>query len=394
MAVKTIQDIDIADKRLLIRVDFNVPLENGVITDDARIVKSLPTIQYALKNKAKVILVTHLGRPKGEVNPEFSLLPVAKKLSEVLGQSVDLITEPIGPEVESKVAALAGGDIVLLENIRFYKEETANDPEFSKKLALLADVFVNDAFGSCHRAHASTAGVAEYLPAVAGLLMAKEIEYFDRVLESPDRPLVAIMGGAKIHDKIKVIESLLERIDTLIIGGGMAYTFAKADGKTVGTSKIDEEGLAMIPQIYEAAKKNSVTVVRSTDWIVGKDFDPNTETQVVDENIPDGWMGLDIGPRSIEAFKKELQDAKLVIWNGPLGVFEWKAFENGTKSVANAVVEMDATVIIGGGDSAAAVKKFGLEDRVAHVSTGGGASLEYLEGKVLPGIACLEGVKV
>jgi 3-phosphoglycerate kinase len=284
--------------------------------------------------------------------------------------------------------------VALLENLRFHAEEEKNDPVFSKKLAALADIYVDDAFGACHRAHASTVGVAEHLLAVAGLLMAKEIEYFDKILENPDRPFVAIMGGAKIHDKIKVITSLLQKVDTLLIGGGMAYTFVKAQGKSIGTSKLDEEGLKLVPGILEEAKKRNVKLVVAGDWLIASDFKSNAPTKLAEGSIPDGWMGLDIGPKTTEIFRKTLRDAKLVLWNGPVGVFEWEAFEKGTRAIAELLANSSATVVIGGGDSAAAVKKFNLEEKFAHVSTGGGASLEYLEGEVLPGIACLEEAEV
>lgn len=393
MMPKTIKDIDITNKRVIIRADFNVPLDGETITDDARITKTLPTIEYALSKKAKVILMSHLGRPKGAVTPEFSLKPVAKRLTELLKKPVTLAPDSIGPEVEKLVKAMKSGDVLLLENLRFHKEEEKNDPEFSKKLASLAEVYVDDAFGACHRAHASTEGIAKYLPAVAGFLMAKEIEYFDKILEKPEHPLVAIMGGAKINDKMKVIKSLLERVDTLLIGGGMAYTFAKAQGMSIGNSKLDEEGLKLIPEILAEAKRRGVKLVISTDWVIAQEFKADSPTKIADGNIPDGWMGLDIGPKTIQAFKDALKSAKLVIWNGPLGVSEWKAFERGTREIAEWLAASSAMVVIGGGDSAAAVKKFGLEEKMAHVSTGGGASLEYLEGEALPGIACLEGVR-
>jgi len=390
MSRKTLKDIDLTGKRLLIRTDFNVPLEGTAITDDARIVKTLPTITHALSKGAKVILMSHLGRPKGKPAPEFSMAPVAKRLSELLGKKVELLANCVGPEVEARVKRMKDGEVVLLENLRFHAQEEKNDPAFAKQLASLGDIYCNDAFGACHRAHASTAGVAEHLPAVAGLLMAKEIEYFDKVLENPERPFVAILGGAKIHDKIKVIQSLLRKVDTLLIGGGMAYTFVKAQGRSIGTSKLDEEGLKLVPGILEEAKKRNVKVLIACDWITAREFKADSPTQLADNSIPDGWMGLDIGPKTREIFKNALKDAKLVLWNGPLGVFEWPAFEQGTKTIADLLASSHATVIVGGGDSAAAVKKYHLEEKMAHVSTGGGASLEYLEGEVLPGIACLE----
>lgn len=393
MARKTIKDIDIKNKRVLIRVDFNVPLEGTKITDDTRIKESLPTIQYALSQGAKVVLMAHLGRPKGKPTPEFSLKPVAEHLSKVLAKPVELLPDCVGPQVEAKAKAMRSGDVVLLENLRFHSEEEKNDPAFAKQLAALGEVYVDDAFGACHRAHASTEGVAKYLPSVAGLLMAKEITYFDKILQNPDRPFVAIMGGAKVNDKIKVIDSLLEKVNTLLIGGGMAYTFVKAEGLPIGSSKLDEEGLKLVPGILEKAKKKGVKVIVSHDWVIADGFKEDAKTKLADNSIPDGWMGLDIGPKTIESFKKELSTAKLVLWNGPLGVFEWSAFEKGTKAIAEYLTQTKATVVVGGGDSAAAIKKYGLENKVAHVSTGGGASLEYLEGEVLPGIACLQEVK-
>ena len=389
MSRKTLKDIDISGKRLLIRADFNVPLEGTTITDDARIAKTLPTIQYALSKNAKVILMSHLGRPKGKPTPEFSLKPVAVRLGELLKKNVELLPDCVGPQVESRIQKMKNGEVVLLENLRFHSEEEKNDAGFSKQLAALGEIYVDDAFGACHRAHASTAGVAEHLPAVAGLLMAKEIEYFDKVIDSPDRPFVAIMGGAKVHDKIKLINNLIQKVDTLLIGGGMAYTFVKAQGKSIGTSKLDEEGLKLVPGIFAEAKKRNVKIIIANDWVIAQEFKENSPTKIVEESIPDGWMGLDVGPKTIEKFKSALQDAKLVLWNGPVGVFEWKAFEKGTKSVAEFLANSAATVVVGGGDSAAAIKKYNLESKVAHVSTGGGASLEYLEGQVLPGIACL-----
>ncbi|MBR3094321.1 MAG: phosphoglycerate kinase [Clostridia bacterium] len=388
---KTVKDIDVKGKKVLVRCDFNVKMENGVITSDKRIVASLPTIQYLLDNGAKLILCSHLGRPKGEFNPEFSLAPVAARLSELLGRPVKMAEDVVGESAQSLAADLKEGEVLLLENVRFHAEETKNDPAFAKKLASLADVFVNDAFGSAHRAHASTTGVADYLPAVCGFLIQKELEYIGGALENPKRPLVAILGGAKVSDKIGVITNLMEKVDTLIVGGGMAYTFFAALGHTVGTSLLEADKIDLAKEMMEKAKAKGVNFLIPIDNVVGREYKADTEYMIVDsDDIPDGWMGLDIGPKSTALFAEAVKDAGTVIWNGPMGVSEWEHFANGTIGVATAIAESNAISIIGGGDSAAAIQKLGFADKMSHISTGGGASLEFLEGKDLPGIACID----
>ena len=387
---KTVKDIDVKGKKVLVRCDFNVKMENGVITSDKRIVASLPTIQYLLDNGAKLILCSHLGRPKGEFNPEFSLAPVAARLSELLGRPVKMAKDVVGESAQSLAADLKEGEVLLLENVRFHAEETKNDPDFAKKLASLAEIYVNDAFGSAHRAHASTTGVADYLPAVCGFLIQKELEYIGGALESPKRPLVAILGGAKVSDKIGVITNLMEKVDTLIVGGGMAYTFFAALGHTVGTSLLEADKIDLAKEMMEKAEAKGVKFLIPIDNIVGKEYKEDTEYMIVDsDDIPDGWMGLDIGPKSTELFASAVKDAGTVIWNGPMGVSEWAHFANGTIGVATAIAESNAISIIGGGDSAAAIQKLGFADKMSHISTGGGASLEFLEGKELPGVAAL-----
>ncbi len=387
---KTIEDIDVAGKKVLVRCDFNVPLKDGEITSDKRIVSSLPTIKYLLGQKAKVILCSHLGRPKGEPNPEFSLAPVAKRLSELLGQEVKMASDVVGESAQSLAAALQDGEVMLLENVRFEKGETKNDPELSRKFAALADIFVNDAFGSAHRAHCSTTGVADYLPAVCGYLIQKEISVMGGALSNPKRPFVAILGGAKVSDKIGVITNLIDKVDTLIIGGGMAYTFFKALGHPIGTSICEEDKVELAGEMMQKAKEKGVKFLIPVDNRVGKEYKPDTESMAVDsDDLPDGWMGLDIGPRTEKLFADAIQGAGTVVWNGPMGVSEWDHFASGTIAVAKAVADSGAISIIGGGDSAAAVQKLGFADKMTHISTGGGASLEFLEGKELPGIACL-----
>ena len=387
---KTVKDIDVKGKKVLVRCDFNVKMENGVITSDKRIVASLPTIQYLLDNGAKLILCSHLGRPKGEFNPEFSLAPVAARLSELLGRPVKMAEDVVGESAQSLAADLKEGEVLLLENVRFHAEETKNDPAFAKKLASLADVFVNDAFGSAHRAHASTTGVADYLPAVCGFLIQKELEYIGGALENLKRPLVAILGGAKVSDKIGVITNLMEKVDTLIVGGGMAYTFFAALGHTVGTSLLEADKIDLAKEMMEKAKAKGVNFLIPIDNVVGREYKADTEYMIVDsDDIPDGWMGLDIGPKSTALFAEAVKDAGTVIWNGPMGVSEWEHFANGTIGVATAIAESNAISIIGGGDSAAAIQKLGFADKMSHISTGGGASLEFLEGKELPGVAAL-----
>ena len=387
---KTIEDIEVKGKKVLVRCDFNVPLKDGVITNDKRIVASLPTIKYLLDNGAKVILCSHLGRPKGEVVPEFSLKPVAARLSELLGFEVKMADDVVGESAKALAADIKDGEVLLLENVRYEKGETKNDPELSKKFADLAEIFVNDAFGSAHRAHSSTTGVADYIPAVGGYLINKEIEFIGGALEAPKRPLVAILGGAKVADKIGVITNLIDKVDTLIIGGGMAYTFMKCLGYNIGTSLLDADNVETAKEMMAKAEAKGVKFLIPVDNRVGKEYDENTENMVVDsDSIPDGWMGLDIGPKTEKLFADALVDAGTVIWNGPMGVSEWANFASGTIAVATAVANSNAISVIGGGDSVAAVTKLGFADKMSHISTGGGASLEFLEGKVLPGIAAL-----
>ena len=388
---KTVEDIAVKGKRVLVRCDFNVKMENGVITSDKRIVASLPTIKYLLDNGAKVILCSHLGRPKGEFNPEFSMAPVAARLSELLGFEVKLASDVVGESAQALAAEVKEGEAILLENVRFEKGETKNDEELSKKFAALADIFVNDAFGSAHRAHSSTAGVADYLPSAVGYLIQKEIQFIGGALENPQRPLVAILGGAKVSDKIGVIENLIDKCDTLIIGGGMAYTFMRALGYSVGTSICEEDKVELAKSLMAKAEEKGVKFLIPVDNRVGKEYAPDTENMLVNsDSIPDGWMGLDIGPKTEAIFAEAVKGAGTVIWNGPMGVSEWENFASGTIAVAKAVAESGSISIIGGGDSAAAVKKLGFSEKMSHISTGGGASLEYLEGKVLPGIACID----
>ncbi|MBQ7005448.1 MAG: phosphoglycerate kinase [Clostridia bacterium] len=387
---KSVEDIDVRGKKVLIRCDFNVKMEDGVITSDKRIVASLPTIKYLLDNGAKVIACSHLGRPKGEFKPEFSLAPVAVRLGELLGIEVKMAKDVVGESAQALAADLKEGEVLLLENVRFHKEETKNDPEFSKALASLAEIYVNDAFGSAHRAHSSTTGVADYLPAVGGYLIRKELEYIGGALENPKRPLVAILGGAKVSDKIGVITNLMDKVDTLIVGGGMAYTFFAAQGHTVGTSICEEDKIDLAREMMETAKAKGVNFLIPIDNRVGLEYKPDTEHKLVDsDDIPDGWMGLDIGPKTEKLFADAVKDAGTVIWNGPMGVSEWANFASGTVAVATAVAESGAISIIGGGDSAAAVQKLGFADKMSHISTGGGASLEFLEGKDLPGVVAL-----
>ena len=390
---KNIEDIDVAGKRVLARCDFNVPMKDGVITSEKRIVAALPTIKYLMSQGAKVILCSHMGKPKGEPEDavKFTLAPVAKRLSEHLGIDVKFAKDTIGDDAKAKAAALKEGEVLLLENVRFDKREKKNDPEFAKELASMADIFVNDAFGAAHRAHGSTAGVADYLPAVCGYLIQQEIGVMGKALADPARPFVAILGGAKVSDKIGVINNLIEKVDTLIIGGGMAYTFFKANGHTVGTSLCEDDKVELAKEMMAKAEAKGVKFLIPIDNEVGRAYDENTEHQTVDsDDIPDGWMGLDIGPKTRELFSNAIKDAKTVVWNGPMGVSEWKNFAAGTEAVATAVADSGAISIIGGGDSAAAIEKLGFADKMTHISTGGGASLEFLEGKELPGIACLE----
>jgi phosphoglycerate kinase len=392
MAKKTIKDVDLKDKRVLMRVDFNVPLDDKLnITDDVRIRSALPTIKYATERGAKVILMSHLGRPDGKAVDSMRLTPVAKRLEELLGKKVVKADDCIGDAVKKTVSAMKQGDVILLENLRFHAEEEKNDPAFAKELASLGDIFVNDAFGTAHRAHASTEGVTKYLPSVAGLLLEKEMQYLGRTIDDPKRPFAAILGGAKVKDKIKVIDNLLNKVDALIIGGGMAYTFLKAKGHTIGASKLDKDGFDTAKQALDKAAKKNIPILLPVDNIIGDKFDANANTKVVGEDIPDGWMGLDIGPKTVKLFEDKLKDARTIIWNGPMGVFEMDKFAKGTKDIAVFLAGLKGAVtIIGGGDTAAAMSKFRVEDKMTHISTGGGASLEYLEGRGLPGIDALQ----
>jgi len=387
MNKKTVRDIDLKGKRVLMRVDFNVPMAGGAVTDDKRIRAALPTIQYVLDQGASLILMSHLGRPKGGPDPEFSLKAAAEALGKLLGKPVQMASDCIGPQVEALVEALKPSEVLMLENVRFHKEEEKNDPEFARKLAVLGDVYVNDAFGSAHRAHASTEGIARYLPAVSGFLMEQELEYLSRATENPARPYVAILGGAKISDKIAVVENLLSKCDTLIIGGGMANTFLAAVGYNMQDSLVEESSLETARAIMGKA---SGKLLLPVDAVVADKFDAEADSQVVDvDKVPAGWRMLDIGPKTIEAFGQVLKGAKLVVWNGPMGVFEFPKFAEGTFAIAKLLATTGATTVIGGGDSASAVKKAGVAKQMTHVSTGGGASLEFLEGKVLPGVAAL-----
>ncbi len=389
---KTVEDIAVNGKKVLVRCDFNVPLDGeGNITDENRIVGALPTIKYLIENGAKVILCSHMGRPKGEFNMKYSLAPVAKRLSEKLGQEVKLAADVIGDSAKALVADIKEGEVILLENVRFHAEEEKNDADFAKALASFADIYVNDAFGTAHRAHATTAGVADYLPAVSGYLIKKEIDFMGKALSNPDRPFVAILGGAKVKDKIGVINNLLEKVDAIVIGGGMAYTFTKALGGNIGKSLLDTERLDYCKEILAKAEEKGVKILLPVDNVVADDFSNDANIQIVDAmNIPDDYEGMDIGPKTIELFKETILNAKTVVWNGPMGVFEMSNFAKGTIAVAQMVADAEATTIIGGGDSAAAVEQLGFADKMSHISTGGGASLEFLEGLELPGIACLQ----
>ena len=386
----TVEDFDVKGKRVLVRCDFNVKMENGVITSDKRIVASLPTIKYLIKNGAKVILCSHLGRPKGEVNPEFSMKPVAERLSELLGQEVKMADDVVGESAQKLAASLKDGEVLLLENVRFEPGETKNDPELSKKFAALADLYVNDAFGSAHRAHSSTTGVADYLPAACGYLIQKEIQFIGGALENPKRPLVAILGGAKVSDKIGVITNLMEKADVIMIGGAMAYTFLKAQGHAVGTSLCEDDKLELAAEILENADEKGVAFLLPVDHVAADKFDEAAKPVCVDGiDIPEGLMGMDIGEKTALLYAETIKSAGTVIWNGPMGVFEFPQFAKGTLAVAKAVADSGAVSIVGGGDSVSAVTKLGFADKMTHISTGGGASLEFLEGKELPGIAAL-----
>ena len=387
---KTVEDINVAGKTCLVRCDFNVPVKEGVITDDKRIREALKTIKYLKENGAKVILCSHMGRPKGEFNMKYSLVPVQKRLEELLGCEVAMASDVIGEDAKAKAAALKDGEVMLLENLRFHKEEEKNAPEFAKELASMAEIYVNDAFGTAHRAHASTAGVADYLPAVCGYLIQKEIEIMGTALENPKRPFVAILGGAKVSDKIGVIENLIDKVDTLVIGGGMAYTFFKAKGYEVGNSICELDKVELAKELMAKAEAKGVNFLLPIDTVVGDDFKEDCNFKTVDsKEIPAEWQGLDIGEKSRELFDEAIKNAGTVVWNGPMGVFEMPEFAKGTKAVAKSVADSGSISIIGGGDSAAAVEQLGYADKMTHISTGGGASLEFLEGLVLPGIAAL-----
>ena len=389
---KTVTDVDVKGKRVLLRCDFNVPQDKqtGEITSDKRIVASLPTINYLLERGARVIACSHLGKPKGEVVPSLSLAPVAKRLSELLGKPVAFAGDVAGQDSVKMASALKDGEIMLIENVRFEKGETKNDPELSKRLASLGEIYVSDAFGSVHRAHSSTTGVAGYLPAYAGFLVEKELSIMGKALDDPKRPFVSILGGAKVSDKIGVITNLIEKADTIIIGGGMAYTFFKAMGRDIGTSLLEADKVELAGEIMRKALDKGVSFLLPVDTAIAEKFSPDSERVVVDSTmIPDGWMGLDIGENSVNLFKEAIKKAGTVVWNGPMGVFEFPAFAEGTKEIARALAESDAVTIVGGGDSAAAVEQLGFADKMTHISTGGGASLEFLEGKELPGVACL-----
>ena len=389
---KSVEDIDVSGKKVIVRCDFNVPQdETGRITDDKRIVAALPTIKYLLEHNAAVILCSHLGRPKGEFKMKYSLAPVAERLSELLGKEVKLAKDVIGEDAKKLASELKCGEAMLLENVRFHKEEEKNDPAFAKELASMAEIYVNDAFGTAHRAHASTAGIADYLPAVCGFLINKEISIMGKALANPVRPFVAILGGAKVSDKIGVINNLIEKCDTIIIGGGMSYTFMKAMGKEIGTSLCEDDKLDLAKDLMAKAEAKGVKLLLPIDTVCADHFAADATPVVYEAGaLPADMMGLDIGPKTIELFSEAVKDAGTVVWNGPMGVFEFDAFAVGTKAVAKAIAESNAVSIIGGGDSAAAVEKLGFADKMSHISTGGGASLEFLEGLVLPGIACLE----
>ncbi|AXO95692.1 MULTISPECIES: phosphoglycerate kinase [Bacillus] len=391
MNKKSIRDVDLKGKRVFCRVDFNVPMKEGKITDETRIRAALPTIQYLVEQGAKVILASHLGRPKGQVVEEMRLTPVAARLGELLGKDVKKADEAFGPAVQEMVAAMNEGDVLVLENVRFYAGEEKNDAELAKEFAALADIFVNDAFGAAHRAHASTAGIADYLPAVSGLLMEKELEVLGKALSNPERPFTAIIGGAKVKDKIGVIRHLLDKVDNLIIGGGLAYTFVKALGHEIGLSLCEDDKIELAKEFMQLAKEKGVNFYMPVDVVITEEFSETATTKIVGiDSIPSNWEGVDIGPKTREIYADVIKNSKLVVWNGPMGVFEMTPFSQGTKAVGQALADAEGTYsVIGGGDSAAAVEKFGMADKMSHISTGGGASLEFMEGKELPGVVCL-----
>lgn len=392
MKLYTVKDLDLRGKRVLIRVDFNVPLKDGVVTDDTRIAGALPTIRYILEQKGtSVVVMSHFGRPKGKKDPAFSMAPIAKRFSELLGRPVKLASDVVGQTVKSEVGSLAAGEVLLLENVRFYKEEEANDEQFAKELASYGDVYVNDAFGTAHRAHASTEGVAHFLPSAAGFLIEKEVKFFAPLLENPDKPFVAIIGGSKVSSKISVLESLVRTCDAIVIGGGMAYTFLKVQGHAIGNSLLEAEYIEVARSFLAKAASNKVRVILPLDHVCASEFNEQAAPVAVDGvDIPEGMIGMDVGPKTLAVIAKELSGAKSIVWNGPMGVFEFASFANGTKEVARMVAECDGTTVVGGGDSVAAVNQFGFAERIDHVSTGGGASLEFLEGQQLPGIKALE----
>ncbi|MBQ7606313.1 MAG: phosphoglycerate kinase [Firmicutes bacterium] len=390
---KTVKDIDVKGKRVLVRCDFNVPMKDGKITDDIRITSAIPTIKYLVENGAKVILMSHMGRPEGEPNMKYTLEPVAKRIEELMGQNVTFVSSPtvVDDNVRKAADGLQAGGLMLLENVRFRKEETKNIDTFTKELASLGEIFVNDAFGTAHRAHCSTAGLADYMPTVSGFLIEKEVKFLGNAVENPERPFVAIMGGAKVGDKIPVIKNLLKKVDTLIVGGGMVFTFYKAQGLEIGKSILDEENLGLAKELLAEAKQLGVKLLLPVDCVCAKEFSNDAERGTFDnDKLPGDMMGMDIGPKTIELYKAAIAEAKTVVWNGPMGVFEMENFAAGTRAIAEAMANSSAVTVIGGGDSAAAVEQFGLKEKMTHISTGGGASLEFLEGKVLPGIAAIE----
>jgi phosphoglycerate kinase len=392
MDIRTIEEIDLKGKRVLVRLDFNVPLKGETITDDTRITAALPTIEYILKQEgAKLIMMSHLGRPKGKPDPQYSLKPVADYLTRKLDRKVTLTETPAGPDTEKTVLSMKGGEVVLLENVRFDPGETANDPEFAEKLARLGEVYINDAFGTAHRAHASTEGAAHHLPSAAGYLIQKEVAFFSKLLENPEKPFAAVIGGAKVSSKIEVLESLIGKCDTILIGGGMAYTFLKAKGHSVGKSLVEEDHISTAENLLAKAEQNGVAVMLPSDHVAASEFSEDAEPINLDSaDIPDSQLGMDIGLKTIKEYAEKIENAKSVVWNGPMGVFEFESFAEGTRKVGESIARCPGMTVVGGGDSVAAVNKFGLSEKMNHVSTGGGASLEFLEGKTLPGIAALE----